>query len=236
MTDNSVNDAASLKSIRTWEIDNDEASTQQGSVSEDQFNHADTENRNPVTIIASTSKTSSTPAIPSFYDSSRVSQQSSGWFLVRWMAVFAALWMSLFSWIGNCVGICTDHPLPTLQVDPTDDTASSLVDATTTGSIYGTDADSLNTSRGSLLTTTSSIDAKTNLEKYCLLVKRQLVSREIVLGSRDKKKLEKKCDYLLQWIDRNPYARREDYVRGLDDLVRYSDKLISRPPTVCPVT
>jgi len=153
------------------------------------------------------------------------------------MTVFAALWMSLFSWIGNCIGLCTDRPLPSLHMDQTDDSVSSLVDVTpTTMSIYGTDADSLNDSRGSLLTTISSMDAKTNLEKYCLLIKRQLASREIVLSSRDKKKLEKKCDYLLQWIDRNPYARREDYMRGLDDLVRYSDKLNSRPPTACPVS
>ncbi len=54
-----------------------------------------------------------------------------------------------------------------------------------------------------------------------------------MLGARDKKKLEKKCDYLLQWMERNPNAKREDYLRGLDDVMRYSDKLLRRPPGMC---
>jgi len=242
------NDDSSLKSIRTWEIGNDEASTQRGSVSISegtQLSHIDSETtqqekegRKPA--VTSTPKTNSArpvDALPSFNNSSRVSQQPegiAGWFLVRWLIVFAALWMSLFSWIGRCIGVRTDRPLPALQADTTNDTVSSYTDIATTPSIFGADADSMNTSRGSA-PAASSVDAKTNLEKYCLLIKRQLINREIVLSSRDKKKLEKKCDYLLQWIDRNPYAKREDYVRGLDDVMRYSDKLSNKPPNPCPV-
>jgi len=241
MKENSDNN--SVKSIRTWEIADDEVSTQRGSIAEDLCSDVGTgsnlEKRKPVIALTPPKTNTSHPivALPSYNISSRVSQQpqgESGWFLVRWMSVFVALWMSLFSWIGRCVGIRTDHPLPTLPVDTTIDSVSFSMDGagSVMSAVDGTDGHSLNTS---VLTHTSAQEAKAHLENYCLLIKRQLASKEIVVSSRDKKKLEKKCDYLLQWIDRNPYAKRDDYLRGLDDVMRYSDKLSTRPPTTCPV-
>ncbi len=47
--------------------------------------------------------------------------------------------------------------------------------------------------------------------------------------------MENKCDYVLQWLARNPNAPTEDYIRGLDDVATYCERLINRGDGRCSV-